>query len=347
MDIVLMGCGSVGGIIASRLLAAGQPVTIVTHNEVITEHINRYGLRVYPPRPLFGLEEPCWIPARAMTSLNGRACFDVALLAMKAPDMAAAVRQVKPLLRPDGFVVPMQNGVPEDVVAKLVGPEHMVSAVLSWGSIMEAPGVYRLSSTGKITLGELDGSLTTRLRTLSEVLQHVAPTVLSTNIYGVRWSKLVINAAMTPQGLLTGLEVGRLLQHAVARHLFLVLASEVIDVATAANINLEKISGVLEPRHLYLPPQERVRLWGFNSLLHHLIISIMGFRIRHLRSSMLHSYERGRPTEVDYLNGYVVRMGLAHGVSTPANAAVVKMVHQIEAGQRPLSLSNLEEVQKL
>jgi 2-dehydropantoate 2-reductase len=124
----------------------------------------------------------------------------------------------------------------------------------------------------------------------------------------------------------------------------LAVVSEVVDVATAHGIVMEPVGGTLDIQRLYLPPHRRQRSFGLDLVPRSAIILAVGFKFRRLKSSMLQSLERGRRPEIDFLNGYVVRMGAERGVPTPVNAGLVDMIHEIEAGQRLISPANLEDL---
>jgi 2-dehydropantoate 2-reductase len=80
------------------------------------------------------------------------------------------------------------------------------------------------------------------------------------------------------------------------------------------------------------------------SFKRHLTIRVIGFKYRKLKSSSLQSLERGRKTEIDYFNGYISSKGKAHGVPTPLNSKLTRMVQEIENGMRSISVKSLEEI---
>lgn len=335
--LLLLGCGAVGGVIAAGLLRAGHQVTIVTHNQSITQAINSDGLRVTTP-------EGQWnVPATAHTYLDEiEGHFEAAFMAMKATNVEQAARNVDSLLSPEGYVVTLQNGIVEDRVSGILGRDRVVGALVGWGATMHAPGVYEMTSRGELVIGELGAQISPRLRHLKETLDAAAPTTLSSNIYGVLWSKLAINCVVTTLGAVTGQLLGEILQSSAARRLAMAIISEVVDVTQAHGISLEPVGGTLDIHRLYLTPERRAGGFGLDLITRHAIMLVVGLRFRRLRSSMLQSLERGRQPEIDFMNGYVVQKGQEKGVPTPVNAALTAMVREIEAGARPINPRNLE-----
>jgi 2-dehydropantoate 2-reductase len=334
-----MGCGAVGGVIAGGLLRAGHNLEIVTHNAQSAAAINTDGLRVTTP-------EGMWtVPATAHVHLDDVAgTFDAAYLAMKATEVEQSARAVAGRLSPEGYVVTLQNGVVEDRVAGILGRERVVGALVGWGTTMHAPGVYEMTSRGELVIGELDGRVTPRAQQVKAVLDAAAPTTVSTNIYGVLWSKLAINCVITTLGAVSGQLLGDMLRRRDVRRLALVLISEVVDVAQAQGITLEPVGGTLDLARLYLLPNRRAAGFSPNLVTKHVIILLVGIKFRRLKSSMLQSLERGRRPEIDFMNGYVVAKGREVSVDTPANAALTDMVCEIEVGTRSITPDNLAEL---
>lgn len=337
--ILLMGCGAVGGVLASGLLRAGRDLTIIAHNQAITQAIAENGLRVITP------DGEHTIPASVHldpTTVAGP--FDIALLTMKATGVVQAVRDALPLLAANGVIVPLQNGVVEDRVSEIAGRERVIGGIVVWGATMHEPGVYEMTSHGETVIGELDGRVTPRVRELKAVLDATAPSEISDNIYGVLWSKLAINCIITTLGAVTGQLLGEMLRQRTVRRLALSIISEVVDVAEARGVALEKAGGTLDLHQLYLPPERRAGGFGLDLIKKHAIMLAVAMRYRQLKSSMLQSLERGREPEIDFMNGYVVEQGHLVGVDTPVNAALTQMVKEIEAGARPITPDNLKQL---
>jgi 2-dehydropantoate 2-reductase len=335
--LLLMGCGAVGGVIAGGLLRAGHELEIITHNDEITRAINADGLRVITA------EEQRTVSAAAHTGLHEvTGPFDAVYLAMKATNVEQAARDVASYLSPRGYVVTLQNGVVEDRVSEILGRERVVGALVGWGATMHASGVYEMTSSGELVVGDLDGQVTQRVQGLKATLDAAAPTTVSTNIYGVLWSKLAINCVITTLGAVTGQLLGEMLRHAAIRRLGMAITSEVVDVAEALGITLEPVGGTLDIHRLYLPPDRRAEGFGLDVIGRHAIMLAVGLKFRRLKSSMLQSLERGRRPEIDFMNGFVVERGQEKGVPTPVNEALAAIVREIEAGTRLISPENLK-----
>ncbi len=219
-----------------------------------------------------------------------------------------------------------------------VGAGRVVSAIVGWGGTMHAPGVYEQTGPGGIHLGELDGTRSERVERLAAMLESVSPVIVSSNIRGALWSKLAINCVITTMGAVSGQTLGRMLQDRALRRVFLSVYREVLDTAAAAGVKLERIAA--PPRLLYLP----AGAGPAQALFKDLLVRLVGRRYGRLKSSMLQSLERGRPTEIDYLNGYVVEQARRLGIAVPGNEALVRLVKEIEAGERCAEPDNIREL---
>lgn len=333
--ILIEGVGGIGGVVAARLAQAHYHPVLVTSNAEISEAIDMRGLRVADGKENFSQQADVYT---RLDELPPDSRFDVALLLMKANSVIEVAHATLPYLDPQGYLVTCQNGIVEDAVAAAVGAGRVVSAIIGWGGTMHAPGVYEKTGPGAIHLGELDGRLSDRVKLLAGALGRISPVDISENIRGALWSKLAINCVITTLGALTGETLGPMLRDRRVRRVFLAIYREVIDTASALSIRLERIA--VNPKLLYLPARAGVLRRHFKDLL----VQVVGRRYGRLRSSMLQSLERGRQTEIDFLNGYVVEQASRAGIEVPVNAALVRMIKEIEAGQRPLQMRNIDEI---
>jgi 2-dehydropantoate 2-reductase len=336
--ILVVGCGGIGGIVAAHLFEQGHDVTALTTNAVIADAIDVHGFRVR------GEASPGDVRGRAVRELasDGRvAPFDYVLLATQPPQVEDAARRALPALAPTGAMVCFQNGLCEERVAAIAGPERTFGAIVAWGASMVEPGVYDRTSSGGFVLGRLDGAADGRLDELGRVLEAIGPTSTTANLVGARWSKLAINCAISALGTVGGDRLGALMRHRFVRRLALELMTETVLVARSLGVRLEKVSGTLDLEWIALTDSERWVAGSPGLVAKHALLLAVGARYRRLRSSMLAAIERGRAPAVDFLNGEVVTRGSARGISTPINAAIRDEVLAIARGERRSSFDLL------
>jgi len=335
--VLIQGIGGIGGVIASKMIESGQSPVLVTHNLKITETIRAKGLRTKT------LDGETQVTAEVYTLLDEvpkDVPFDASYLIMKANSVVDSAILTMPLLKPDGYLVTFQNGIVEDAVSEVAGRGRVIGGIIGWGGTMHEPGVYEKTSIGSTLIGELDGSATERVQGLKQSIECAAPVVISDNIRGALWSKLALNCTVTTIGALTGGTLGEMLQNKAIRQLFLRGYSEVVDTAEALGIRLEPIAA--DPKLLYLSRNAG----AFARFKKDLIMRILGRKYKNSRGSMLQSLERGRPTEIDFLNGYVVEQANKAGVPVPINETLVRLIKEIEAGKRSMGQQNVDDLIK-
>jgi 2-dehydropantoate 2-reductase len=326
--LLVVGCGGIGGIVAAHLFEQGHDVTALTTNALIADAINGPGFRVR------GDASPGTVRGRAVREIpKSSPPFDYILLATQPPQVEEAALGALPYLAPDGAMVCFQNGLCEPRIAAIAGPERTLGGIVAWGASMVEPGVYDRTSSGGFVLGRLDGASDPRLDELARILEAVGPTTITSNLTGARWSKLAINCAISALGTVGGDRLGALLRHRHVRRLALEIMTEVVEVARALNIRLEKVSGTLDLEWIALTDAERVAAGSPGLFAKHALLLAVGARYRRLRSSMLVAIERGRPPSVDFLNGEVMTRGIDQRIPTPINTAVHGQVLEIAAGK--------------
>jgi len=327
---LIVGCGGIGGITASHLLATGHDVTVLCRNDAVREVLQERGFEVRGATSLVRVGAAGLIAELGPTT----APFDYVLLCTPPPEVEAAAQSVLSVLHDNSRVVCLQNGLCEPRVAKIVGESRVFGAVVMWGASMPQPGVYDRTSSGGFVLGSLqpEGS-DPRLAEIGAALSCVGPVIQTKNLLGARWSKLAINCAISTLGTIAGQRLGGLLLNHRARSLASEIINEVVQVAQAEGVRLEKVPGIVDVRRMALSTAHGpARL--FAKLACHALLLGMGLRYRRLRSSMLAAIERSRPAAVGFLNGEVVERAERHGLSVPINRAAVEAVLDVAAGRR-------------
>jgi 2-dehydropantoate 2-reductase len=220
-----------------------------------------------------------------------------------------------------------------------MGRERTIGASTHYSATLEAPGVVNKTSHGGYAVGELDGKITDRVVEIGRLLGLIEETDVTDNIWGHLWSKLLINVFTNSFGALTGQLFGEFVQTEVGKKLLGALYTESYDVTVKQGIKLVKLIGILDPEFLVVRSEEDAARVA-------LVLDFVAGpdQFGKMKSSMLQDLERGRKTEIDFLNGYIVKKGREVGIPTPVNEAIVEMVKEVEAGKRELTPKNLEEI---
>ena len=252
--------------------------------------------------------------------------------------MPECARRVLPRLAEDALVVSMQNGICTDALSAVVGGHRTVGCVIGFGATMKGPGELEMTSTGEFVIGLPDKSRPALLEELRKALSAVVPAKISDDIYAELYSKLIVNACITALGAVCGLRLGEMMQRNDARRIFLGVISEGVRAAEAAGLRIPPYGGKLDYHKLMQGDGVLDRL------RRHLTIRIVGLKYSQLKSSSLQSLERGRPTEIQYFNGYIVRKGAEFGIVCPINARLTEMVEEIEQKKRQITTDNLSDL---
>lgn len=329
--IAVVGAGAIGGTTAAFLAKAGWNV------ELVCKYAQTVDLAAHPGLHVCGVKGDHVVKVKAVQDLADLSPgVDTVLLATKATECVDAARALLPLIRENSSVVSLQNGICEDAIAAVVGRARVIGCVVGWGATLHGPGELEVTSGGEFVIGNIDGSPDVRLPLVEEMLDAVMPTRISSNIMGELYAKLVINSCINSLGVIAGLTLGKLLANHQVRRVFIHIMREAMAVADAMKVTVEPAAGGKLDYYRFLDnPSFLGELWR------HLFIRIIGLKYRRLKSSSLQSLERGRVTEVDYLNGFICDKGKEYRVPTPVNEKIVMMIKQIEAGTRRIGLENL------
>ena len=332
--IGVVGAGAIGCVVGGMLVRAGHDVTLIDQWPEHVEKIQRDGLR------LSGTVEDRTVATEALHVHQLQTVskpFDLAFIAVKGYDTEWATSLILPYLSPDGLVVDFQNGINDERVAAIAGRDRTLGCVITIGAGLYEPG-HALRTDTRSTgfhVGELDGQDTERAGQLAKILGDVEGTEVTTNLWGERWAKLAVNCMANPIAGLTGYGSADVRSRPDTRGLCIRLAAEVIEVAEALGHDVEPVWGIAPQKFL-----DAVRGKNVAALEQELE---EGARVLgEGRPSFLQDVIRGRRTEIDQLNGYVVERGREVEVPTPANAAVVTAVHSFPVGELRPDPSNLQ-----
>lgn len=335
MKVAILGCGSLGGVMAAGL--SGRPdidLTVINRNPHIARAINTSGLTLRRGKRA---RTHC---LRLVEKVESES-FDALILATRANSLVEAAKSLEGNLARGACVVTVQNGLVALDLLEVVGAERLVPGCVLWGASMEAPGEYRVTNSGSFIIGSLtDSTCPAAVSMAQTLLSHVFPLTISPNIRGVLWSKLAITTTFTTLGAITGLSFGQLAADREIRDIILRLAGELFEVGRAEGISFEPLSPGMKIQSLISDA-------GYPRFIKHLLISIIGYKNRHDESSMLVSIRQGLKTEIDFMNGRVVRSAEASGVPVPYNRTAVDLIEQMERGSLRPDKENLAALRKL
>lgn len=330
--ILIIGAGAVGGVMAVILTKKGLAPHVVVKYPELKLKAKKEGFKLVGHHGNIVQKVDAYLPS----DLLGEK-YDIVLITTKANDLSSASKMVMPHLKEDSLVVSMQNGICEDELASIVGKDKTIGCVTGWGATMLEPGKYDMTSGGEFIIGNINDANSDRLKDLKEILENILPTTISDNIYGELYSKLIINSCITTLGAITGKRLGEMLSSSQTRNVFMKIVYEAIEVANAMGLKVEPYAGKLD-YYKFLKSNNFI-----GALKRQLTIRIIGLKYRRLKNSSLQSLERGRPTEIDWFNGYIVSMGKKYDINVPVNVALVEMVKEIESGKRKIGVESLEE----
>ncbi len=335
--IAIVGTGAVGGYAGANMAAAGEDVTFIDFWPENVETMRAKGLRISHLRDV----PEFTVPVRALhltdvQQLAKEKPIDIAFVCVKAYDTAWATTMIAQYLSPNGYVVSLQNCMNEETVASVVGWGRTLGSIASSITVdlCEAGHVRRAAgkSGAKHTVfrvGEVHGRVTDRAKEVCRLVALTDSALVTTNLWGERWSKLVTNVMGNGLSACTGLISKDIIQNDILRHFSTRLGSEAIRVGQALGYSLEEI--------LHIPPETIARA-GENDpeatrhVDDHRLAEAAKGGGEH-RPSMGQDMMKGRRTEIEFLNGFVAREGEKIGIATPANVALTDIVKRVERGE--------------
>ncbi|PYM92383.1 MAG: hypothetical protein DME04_15180 [Candidatus Rokuibacteriota bacterium] len=342
--ILFVGAGAIGSYIGSFLSRAGHDVTMVDPWAEQVETIRKKGISVTGPHDPFEAHPKAF---HLNESQRLPRDFEIAFVAMKVYDTAWAAQLALRHLAPNGFIVASENCWPDPIVASVAGASRSLGLIMSKiGVAVWKPGqVERGAEKGQGTghdvfrVGEHDGRVTPRAKELAEILSVVDGSLVTDNLWGERWSKLCANAMGNPVQGMSTLGSFDIASSEVGRAITIHLASESARVGLALGYRIPKFNG--NTAEQWAAADRRDVYEAFDKQL-----TPTGTGGRNWRASMGQDVTKGRPTEIDYMNGHVVARGRECGVATPVSVATVEMVREIDAGTRKPDPQNIGHVLK-
>jgi 2-dehydropantoate 2-reductase len=303
MKVGIVGAGAMGSLFGGRLSQAGHEVLLYDINREHVEAIQRQGLIIEDLAS--GQQEVCH--PGATTKADDLENSQLLIIFVKSAATEAVARQFSGITGKQVIAVSMQNGLGnEGILKRHFGPERTAAGVTSQGATFLAVGKIRHAGQGPTHLCMSDRSNEKLKRFVDALNQAGMETGLEENIDDLIWSKLIINVGINALTALTGLPNGRLLDFPDCKTLMADLVAEAVSVAEKKGVHLT----YSDPLQMVYRVAEKT---GGN------------------RSSMLQDFDRKRQSEIDFINGAIVREGGALGLEVPVNRAVTQLVRVLDA----------------
>lgn len=331
LRIAVAGTGAIGAMMGGWLARSGRNVTLISISRPEqAELLNRQGLTLEGYKDTFHTS----VRAAFLPLLSPSEQFDLIFLTMKSNQLETCLPNLVAHLAPEGGLVPMENGINDDLLTRFISQDRMITCVTFAGGAQLAPGRY-MNHDGTFFVGRRDGQITPQVRQVASVAADVRPTTPTNQIRSIQWDKMSRVCLSVPTACISGLFLGDVFLHPETQTLFALLALELFAVAqadgcprtTVEEKTQEEWTAIRDGTRTGLEHADAFKPWPPG------IVDAYTADIR-----------RHQPLEIGYTNGAVVRLGQQYGVPTPANAALLEAVIAVEQGKAQASLDLLRQV---
>jgi len=302
MRIAIVGSGAMGSLFGGLLSESGNEVYLLDIWKEHVETINRKGLWIE------GLSGDRFIKIKAVTEpkeIDG--ISDLIIIFVKSYHTESAAKNISLLVGENTSILTLQNGLGNfEILSNIFGSEKVIAGTTSYGATMLGPGRVRHAGIGPTAIGELNGKITNRIEKIAQVLsQAEIKSKTSDNVLGLVWSKLLINVGINALGVLIRVKNGELVKGKYSLKLQRELVEEASEVAKRKGVKLIHQDMVKEVALICEKTSANV-------------------------NSMLQDVLKKRKTEIDFINGAIVREGKKLNISTPVNQVITNLIKAVE-----------------
>ena len=332
--IVVVGAGAIGGYTGALMAKGGEDVTLIDPWPEHVEYIRQHGMQLsgLTPQETHSIKVPA-LHISDVQQFATKGPIDIAFISVKSYDTEWATHLIKPYLAPDGFVVSLQNCINEERIAAIVGWGKVLGTIVSLlASELYKPGhVKRTMPMGgdhyiTYRVGEVHGRITPRAEEVARILKHADSSKVTNNLWGERWSKLVINSMRNGLSAATALSGNQRDLNDGPRDVSIRLGGQAVRVGQALGFQLEKLQ-VMDAETLARAGEGSA---DAKAEIVDQLIKLSKTRSEEQRPSMAQDIFKGRRTETDFINGFVAAKGEEIGVPAPLHAAMNALVKKVE-----------------
>ncbi|MDD5477020.1 MAG: 2-dehydropantoate 2-reductase [Candidatus Omnitrophica bacterium] len=302
MKIVVVGSGAMGSLFAAFLTKSKEELWLLDKNKESAAKINASGIS------LEGVSGSWQAKVKTTANTEDIGKADLVLICVKAFNTKSAVEQIKPILGQNTKILTLQNGIGNvEIISEIAGEQRVIAGITSQGATLIETGKIRHAGSGETIIGAIDGKTPVELRAIREIFNKVGlETKMSRDIKSLIWSKLIINVGINALTAITRLPNGKLPEYEGTKRILRDAVTEAARIAKRKRIKLifddplAKVEAVCE---------------GTSDNL----------------SSMLQDVLRKKRTEIDFINGVIVRLGQEMGISVPTNKLLLDLIKTIES----------------
>jgi 2-dehydropantoate 2-reductase len=314
MKITVIGAGAIGNLVAGYLKLKNEDISLVGHSESVRA-IRRNGLSIQGVRGNFNVNIDIF------EKLQDKP--DLVILAVKTQDIEGALKDNLSFLK-DILVLTTQNGVSaEALVSEYIPKENIISSIIMFGSTYLEPAKVVHNFDGKWIIGKMFCPNDERVNEIQHLLNEIFPTLVSDNIRGMKYLKIFINAnnciaailGVSMQEAFSDLDISRI-SIAIWKEGLNIIKKSGIDLISLPDFPLERLTELSS-----MPILEAAKI--FSGIM-------VNLSKEPLYGSILQSIKRGRPSEIDYINGEFVNLAKNNNIDAPLNEKLVEMVHNVE-----------------
>jgi 2-dehydropantoate 2-reductase len=303
MKITIVGAGAMGCLFAAYLSKSKEELWLLDKHKDKAEQISQKGITVE------GSHGSWTAKVKATSEVKEIGLAELVLICVKSYHTKEAVTQTRPLVGENSTVLTLQNGIGNiEIIGEAIGPDKVIGGVTSQGATLLDTGHIRHAGRGETVIGRIDGKIPVEMRAIREIFNKAGLlTRLSRDIKGLLWSKLIINVGINALTAITRLPNGKLSEFEGTRKILREAVTEAVRIAKRKRIKLD-----------FDDPLAKVEA----------VCEATSGNI----SSMLQDILRKKRTEIDFINGVIVRQGQELGIPVPVNALLLDLVKTIESG---------------
>ena len=302
MKIVIVGPGAIGCLFAAYLAKSKEEVWLLDKNKDRAAKINESGISLEG-------ESGSWqIKVKTSSCPLDIGKADLILICVKSFHTKATIEQIKPLLTEETKILTLQNGIGNvEIISELAGEEKVIAGVTNEGATLIDTGKIRHAGRGETIIGTIDGKTPVQMRAIREIFNKVGlECKMSRDIKSLLWSKLIINVGINALSAITRLPNGKLIEYEGTRRILRDAVTEASRIAKRKRIKLIFDDPLAKAEAVCESTQNNF-------------------------SSMLQDVLRKKRTEVDFINGVIVRLGQELGIDVPTNRFLLDLVKTIES----------------